>query len=554
MTRSIPARTACRVLTALLFAALVGCGSSSAVPVPDATAHDTSLSQDVAAVVDGSSDHAVAPDAGSSDSVPVPDATAHDTSPSQDVAVALDGSSDHAVAPDAAASDSTMAPDAAQSDALVADVPATDAASSDAESVSDAGSAPDLVTAMSSVQRIADPQVPAADITTLASDNAAFAFSAYQQLITTNTNLVFSPASISIALAMTYAGAATTTATEMASALHFTLPPARLHPAFNALDQTLASRGQGFLGGDGGPMQVDIVNALWAEQTYIFRSDFLDTLAENYGAGVNLLDFVNAPDPSRLTINAWVADQTNNKIQDLLPAGSIDSLTRLVLTDAVYFNAAWDTPFDPLNTYDGSFALLDGSSVIVKFMKAELNSMNGERSSLPAIQGTNYVAASLPYADQRLSLVVVVPDVGQFSQVESSLNATTLASLVAGLTSQPVLLMLPRFKIETATSLVTLLEALGMTSAFIPGTADFSGMDGTHNLFISDVIHKAFIDVAEKGTEAAAATAVVIRPTGAPLPSVGLVINADRPFFYFLRDQPTGAILFMGRVQDPSQN
>ena len=420
--------------------------------------------------------------------------------------------------------------------------------------MADAGSSPDIVTAMSAVQRIANPQVPAADSTILASDNAAFAFAAYQQLIATNTNLVFSPASISIALAMTYAGAATTTATEMASALHFTLPPAQLHPAFNALDQTLTSRGQGFLGGDGGPMQVNITNAIWAEQTYTFRSDFLDTLAANYGAGVNLLDIVNAPDPSRLTINAWVADQTNNKIQDLLPAGSIDSLTRLVLTDAVYFNAAWDTPFDPTNTYDGSFALLDGSSVAVKFMKAELNSMNGERSSLPAIQGTNYVAASLPYADQRLSLVLVVPDAGQFSQVESSLDATALGTLVAGLVSQPVSLALPRFKVETGTSLVKLLQTLGMTSAFIPGTADFSGMDGTHNLFISDVIHKAFIDVAEKGTEAAAATAVVIRPTGAPLPSVGLVINADRPFLYFLRDQPTGAILFMGRVQDPSQN
>jgi len=420
--------------------------------------------------------------------------------------------------------------------------------------MADAGSSPDIVTAMSAVQRIANPQVPAADSTILASDNAAFAFAAYQQLIATNTNLVFSPASISIALAMTYAGAATTTATEMASALHFTLPPAQLHPAFNALDQTLTSRGQGFLGGDGGPMQVNITNAIWAEQTYTFRSDFLDTLAANYGAGVNLLDIVNAPDPSRLTINAWVADQTNNKIQDLLPAGSIDSLTRLVLTDAVYFNAAWDTPFDPTNTYDGSFALLDGSSVAVKFMKAELNSMNGERSSLPAIQGTNYVAASLPYADQRLSLVLVVPDAGQFSQVESSLDATALGTLVAGLVSQPVSLALPRFKVETGTSLVKLLQTLGMTSAFIPGTADFSGMDGTHNLFVSDVIHKAFIDVAEKGTEAAAATAVVIRPNGAPLPSVGLVINADRPFLYFLRDQPTGAILFMGRVQDPSQN
>ena len=407
----------------------------------------------------------------------------------------------------------------------------------------DAGSAPDIVSAMSSVQRIADPQVPAADITTLASDNAAFAFAAYQQLIKTHANLVFSPASISIALAMTYAGAATTTATEMAQALHYTLPPAQLHPAFNALDQALTSRGQGFLGGDGGPMKVDIANAVWAEQTYTFEADFLDTLAEDYGAGVNLLDFINAPDPSRLTINAWVAGQTDNKIQDLLPPGSILDSTRLVLTDAVYFNAAWNTPFDPTKTQDGLFTHLDGSTVTVSFMNAQL--------LLPAMQGTNFVAASLPCADTRLSLVVVVPNAGQFSQVESSLDATALATLVAGLTSQQVLLTLPRFKIETQTSLVTLLQALGMRSAFIPCTADFSGIDGTHNLFISNVFHDAFINVAEKGTEAAAATAIVATEESEP---TGLLVDATRPFIYFLYDQPTGAILFMGRVQDPSQN
>ncbi len=407
-------------------------------------------------------------------------------------------------------------------------------------------SVPRIDTAKSAAQRIADPQVPATDSTTLASDNAAFAFAAYQQLITTNSNLVFSPASISIALAMTYAGAATTTATEMASALHFSLPPAQLHPAFNALDQTLASRGQGFLGGDGGPMQVDITNAVWAEKTYTFEADFLDTLAENYGAGVNLLDFLNAPDPSRLTINAWVAGQTNDKIQNLLPPGSVDSSTELVLTNAVYFNAAWKTPFDANNTQDGSFTLLDGNSVTVSFMNAYL-------PSLPATQGTNFVAASLPYADTRLSLVVVVPNPGQFSQVESSLNASALGTLVAGLVSQPVSLTLPRFKIETGTSLKVLLQTLGMTSAFIPGVADFSGMDGTRNLYISDVLHKAFIDVAENGTEAAAATAVVISILAIAAPT-GLLVDAIRPFIYFLYDQPTGAILFMGRVQDPRQN
>ena len=401
-------------------------------------------------------------------------------------------------------------------------------------------------TARSPVQRVADPQVSVDDSTKLASDNAGFAFDVYKQLILTNTNLVFSPASISIALAMTYAGAAGTTATEMAQTLHFTLPPERLHPAFNALDQTLASRGQGQLGADGGPMRLNIVNALWAEKTYTFRSDFLDTLAANYGAGVNLLDFLHAPDPSRLTINAWVSDQTNGKIKDLLPADSIDSSTALVLTDAVYFNAAWKTPFDPNDSYDGSFALLVGGSVTVKFMNATLD-------SLPAMQGMDYVAASLPYADDRLSLLVVVPDQGKFSQVESSLDASTLGTWAAGLTSLRVGLNLPRFRVETGASLVAILKTLGMQSAFVPGAADFSGMDGTQSLCIGDVVHKAFIDVAEKGTEAAAATGVVMQTVSMPAPP-DLVVNADRPFLYFLRDQPTGAILFMGRVLDPSKN
>jgi serpin B len=452
------------------------------------------------------------------------------------------------VEPDAAKPEASVADvratEAASSEASVADVRATDAASSDAIVMPGDASAPGITTASSSIPRVVDPQVPAADSTTLASDNAAFAFAAYKRLSPTNTNLVFSPASISIALAMTYAGAAGNTAIEMAQALHFSLPSAQLHPAFNALDQALASRGQGKPGADGGPMRLHIVNAVWAERTYTFNMAFLDTLAANYGAGLNLLDFINAPDPSRLTINTWVADQTENKIQDLLPAGSIGSTTKLVLTNAVYFNAAWKTQFDPNNTHDGSFTLLDGSHVTVKFMNATF-------SSIPAMRGTNFLAASLPYADDRLSLVVVIPDAGQFSQVEASLNASTPGTLVAGMTSQLVSLYFPRFRVETGADLVNLLKALGMTSAFIPGVADFSGMDGTHDLSISDVLHKAFIDVAEIGTEAAAATGVGLVTTGMP---EGLWVDATRPFLYFLRDQPTGAILFMGRVLDPSKN
>jgi serpin B len=398
--------------------------------------------------------------------------------------------------------------------------------------------------AQSSVQRVVDPQVSDSDTTTLASDNTAFAFDLYKQLIATKDNLVFSPASISIALAMTYAGAAGTTASEMAQTLHFTLPPERLHPAFDALDLALASRGEGKLGADGKPMRLNLVNAVWAEKTYTFRTEFLDTLAANYGAGVKLLDFVQAPDPSRLTINDWVANQTENRIKDLLTPEMIDSLTRLVLTNAVYFNAAWETPFDGENTHDGTFTLLDGSWATMKLMGASF-------SNIPAMQGTNFVAASLPYADNRLSLLVVVPDLGKFSQVESSLDAAALGTLVAGLTKQDVRVGLPRFRVETGAKLAEILQTLGMTSAFAFGAADFSGMDGTHNLYISDVVHKAFIDVGEKGTEAAAATAVVMR-NGSAAPS-GLTVSADRPFLYFLRDQPTGAILFMGRVLDPSK-
>lgn len=427
-------------------------------------------------------------------------------------------------------------------DAAARDVPAL----LDTPAASDTvPAAPDLGTATSPIQRIANPQVPAADSATLALDNAAFAFAAYKQLIATNTNVVFSPASISIALAMAYAGAAGATASEMAQALHFTLPPAQLHPAFNALDQALASRGEGKLGADGGPMRLRIVNAAWAEQTYSFKSDFLAILAANYGAGMNLLDFLNAPETSRLTINAWVAAQTDNKIQDLLPPDAIDNTVKLVLTDAVYFNAQWLTAFDPTDTLDGSFTRLDGSSVPTKFMNADL-------FNLPTFQGTNFTAVSLPYADDRLSMLVVVPDAGQFSQVEASLDAPALQTLVAGLSARTVALALPRFRIETATSLVDSLQALGMTSAFVPGSADFSGMDGTRDLFISTVVHKAFIDVAENGTEAAAATGVVFKDGGIFM--VDLTVSAERPFLYFLRDEPTGAIVFMGRVLDPSQN
>ncbi|MBN2573730.1 MAG: serpin family protein [Deltaproteobacteria bacterium] len=400
----------------------------------------------------------------------------------------------------------------------------------------------EVAVAKSSLSRVTEPQVSPADSATLAADNAAFALDAYKKLVATKDNLIFSPASISIALAMTYAGAAGTTASEMAKALHFSLPPERLHPAFDALDLALASRGEGKQGADGGPMRLHVVNAAWAERTYAFRPEYLDILGANYGAGINLLDFVTAPEPARITINDSVADQTEQKIKDLLPAGSIDSLTRLVLTNAVYFNAAWQKAFPPEDSRDGSFSTLAGSSVTTRFM-------SGTFANVLAAQGAGYAAVALPYQDERLSMLFVVPDAGTFTAFEASLDATKLDAILASMASQQVILSVPRFRIETEASLSDMLQELGMQAAFTPGVADFSGMDGTQSLYISKVLHKAFIDVAEKGTEAAAATAVVVSLTSAP---TGLYIVADRPFLYFLRDEPTGAILFAGRVVDPT--
>jgi serpin B len=403
--------------------------------------------------------------------------------------------------------------------------------------------------AASSRQREIDPQVPTADMTTLASDNAAFAFDLYGKLKAGNANVAFSPASVSLALAMAYAGAASETAAGMAQALHFTLPPERLHPAFNALDQALASRGQGLSGSHGGAMRIDIANSAWLEKTLDLLPGFLDTLAVNYGAGVNLVDFINAPDAARVQINAWVADKTAGKIAELLAPPVITSGTRLVLVNAVYFNAAWQNPFNALYNQSNYFTLLDGTITTKKYMYASM--------SIAAMQGTSFVAAALPYQDTRLSMVVVVPDLGRFAEVEAALDGTTFATLMQGLANQKVSLYLPQFHIDTHASLKGTLQGLGMESAFCPGTADFSGMS-REALCISEVVHEAFVTVAEKGTEAGGATAVVMEDAGmggdggaGPPP---LLIKAERPFLYVIYDNPTGAILFMGRVLEPVQD
>jgi serpin B len=382
--------------------------------------------------------------------------------------------------------------------------------------------------------------VPPADIKALADGNAAFAVALYKEVEGKNPNLVFSPASISTALAMTWAGARSETETQMATALRFTLPQARLHPAMNHLTAELAARGEGKQGADGKAFRLRIVNATWVQKGFTVVPAYLDVMAQSYGAGVNLLDFVGATEPSRLTINGWVSQQTEQRIKDLIPMGAIDAATVLVLTNAVYFNAAWRTPFAK-DTADGPFTRADGTSVRVPIMNLTSSFRAGV---LPGLA----TAVALPYQDERLSMLVVLPDEGKLGALETQIAGGGLAAIEAALQQQSVILTMPRFRFETPLDLEQELSTLGMPIAF-SRSADFSGISAEAPLQIGAVLHKAFIAVGETGTEAAAATAVVIRTTSVPQ---GLHIQVNRPFLFFVRDEATGAILFMGRVSDPS--
>jgi len=396
------------------------------------------------------------------------------------------------------------------------------------------------VVIQSDKQRETSPDVNEADVATLVDGNSTFAFDLYQALREEDGNLFYSPYSISLALAMTYAGARGETAQQMTDTLHFILSQDRLHPAFNSLDIELSQRGEGAKGKDGEGFRLNIVNAIWGQEGYKFLSEFLDVLAENYGAGMRPLDFTNAPEESRVTINNWVSDQTEGRIEDLIPQGLIDALTRLVLTNAIYFNAAWQHPFSEDMTEDGPFYLLDGGEITVSMMR--------QTESFSYAEGDAYRAVELPYDGRELSMVILLPQAGQFEAFEGLLDAQRVAAILEDLEPRRVALTMPRFEFESSFSLKETLAAMGMPVAF-SGGADFSGMTGNRDLFIADVIHKAFVSVDEAGTEAAAATAVVMELTAMPEEPVEVTI--DRPFIFLIHDLETGAILFVGRVANP---
>jgi serpin B len=396
-------------------------------------------------------------------------------------------------------------------------------------------------TVQSDKERVA-AAAPQAETDQLVAGNSAFAFDLYQALRDGEGNLFFSPYSVSLALAMTHAGARAETEQQMADTLHYTLPQSQLHPTFNALDTTLSSAGQA--DGAGEPedaFQLNIANAIWGQEGFEFLPEFLDTLAENYGAGLRTLDFGSDPEEARTTINNWVSEETEEKIKDLIAQGALGNDTRLVLTNAIYFNGKWLLQFDPGLTFDDRFNLLDGDGVLVPMMGQEENFGYGE--------GDGYQAVALPYQGANMSMIFVLPELERFEEVEAALSADFLSDVIDGLDVQRVDLTVPKFTFESEFGLARTLADMGMADAF-GEAADFSGMTGKRDLFISDVVHKAFVAVDEEGTEAAAATAVIMAEMAA-MPQEAVEMRLDHPFLFFIRDDDSGTILFAGRVLNP---
>lgn len=394
----------------------------------------------------------------------------------------------------------------------------------------------------SNVQRIQNPQVPQADLDLLVKGNSAFGFDFFQQIRVEQSNQFFSPLSLSTALAMTYGGARGSTAEQMARVMHFDLPQEQFHPAFNALDLQLHQGSQDKK--NSRPFQLDVANSIWGQKEYPFKPEFLDLLAQNYGAGLRLADFIQDAEGARQEINNWVSEKTRERIQDLIPQGGVDDSTRLVLANAIYFKADWLYPFEANNTAERPFFLLDGSQAQVKTMSFD------QPESLSYLQGDRFQAVELPYAGEEVSMWVLVPDSGELAAFESGFDLAQMERILSESQETELQLLLPKFEYTVTYELSDLLAGMGMPDAFCAGTPDFSGMDGTGNLCIDKIFHKAFVAVDEKGTEAAAASAVVMKELSMRIDE-HIVVSVDRPFLFLIRHKPSGAILFIGRVLDP---
>ena len=369
----------------------------------------------------------------------------------------------------------------------------------------------------------------------VATGNNLFAFDLYRRLATdpahAGENLFFSPYSISSALAITHEGARGTTTDEIGSVLHLPANETFRREGFSDLDAAL-NRGDA-------NYTFRTANALWAEKTHSFLPEYIDTAGRWYGANVTNLDFAGNPEGSRETINRWVEDKTEDKIRNLLPDGSIDSMTRLVITNAIYFKGAWAEQFDPAGTAEEEFRVAPNETVTVPMMRGGAVYPYAETEVLQVLE--------MPYAhgnETELAMLVLLPKKDNLTAAEESLDAKGLAGLRESLVPQNIRVFFPKFTLETGYLLPGVLAAMGMPTAFTDA-ADLSGMDGTQDLLVTGVFHKAFIDVNEEGTEAAAATGIIAGRGITPS------FRADHPFAFLIVEKDSGTILFMGRVVNP---
>lgn len=383
------------------------------------------------------------------------------------------------------------------------------------------------------------------EIAELVAGDSEFAFDLFRSVAAEGGNTFLSPYSIVAALTMTYAGARGTTAEEMADVLRFGVDGDRIHVVRNELDLRIAQVPEPLPEDDREPLAIEIANSLWGQYDYPFLEEFLTTLAESYDAGMNLVDFRNAAEEARITINDWVEENTAGRIEDLIPEGVINSLTRLVLVNAIWFKASWADQFEPEATVDGAFVTLDGTETTVPFMNG-----TARRGYL---LGDGYELLRLPYAGDA-SMIVILPDEGRFDDIVGQLDGGFVADALADISSREVDLAFPKFEFTSEFSLSGVLAELGMSEAFVAPTedrgADFTGITEERELFIQEIMHQAFVKVDETGTEAAAATAVIIGLTSVEDPPVRVEVN--RPFVFLIEHSSTGEILFLGQVTNPS--
>nr|QWX94540.1 serpin family B-like protein [Platynereis dumerilii] len=367
----------------------------------------------------------------------------------------------------------------------------------------------------------------------------AFAFAMYRELAKKegDKNFFFSPMSITAALAMTHLGAAGNTAEEIKSALNAKdINDEDFHSAFSVLNEKLNTA-------EDSACILRMANRVFARKNFAVKETFSTATKKHYAAEAQVLDFAADSENSRTTINKWVEDQTNQKIQDLLQPGTINSMTAMVLVNAIYFKGSWLEQFDAKHTRKDNWTLpskeTTKADIMFKDDKFKL-SMSNE------LQGAMY--AEVPYKGKELSMGIVLPKKTEdLAAVQDNINVAAYEKMVSETNSMKMMLFMPKFKIETSASLKEMLQSLGISSAF-ESHADFTNIADASNLYLSEVVHKAFVEVNEEGTEAAAATAAMIA-----LMSMPFEFKATHPFIFFIKDDATGAILFMGRVMNPNE-